>query len=200
MMTTTISHHTLTLTDTPTVAQRRAWWDAMWADVAEQTFVFTDLMPTSLATFLAADLLLTLIAVESSVVAAMWLHDLEREDGRVTAGWIGGWVDPAWRGPVGCAALKLGLAYFQAHGVQHMFSAIHIANRASIAMTVGRSMLGFTRVMRYPGFLPFRGVMTECVISTWRPDDVDRARQTTERRAPQIAAKVAQLCTAPAVV
>src|SRR5262245_39291831 len=74
MMTTTISQHTLTLTDTPTVEHMRAWWDAMWTDVAEQTCVFTDLMPTSLAAFLESDLLLTLITVESSVVAAMWLH------------------------------------------------------------------------------------------------------------------------------
>ena len=65
--------------------------------------------------------------------------------------------------------MKLALQYFQDLGIQHMFSAINVTNRASIAMTMSKSMMGFTQVMRLPAFLPFQGIYTECIISTLHP-------------------------------
>jgi hypothetical protein len=180
----------LTLIETPCFEQLSAWWEDMWQDPTVLQLAFSDLMPRSLSTFLEKDVQIVLVTVEATCATAFWVHDLEREDGRVTAGWIGAWIAPAWRGRIGLAGMHRAIAWFQAQGITHFYSAIHHAHRASIACTINRSMLGFTRVMTAPAFLPFRGTWTDCVISTKYPEDVERARVAVRTRMVQIARQV----------
>ena len=185
--TASITQETLTVTERPTWEQLHVWWDAMWNNPEDIRVAFSDVMPRSLPRFLESDVMLVLLTVGSDCVAGIWLHDLERVHGHVTACLVCGLIAPPWRGVVGCAAAKLALASFQARGVQHIFAAINLANRASIALTVGQSMLGFTRVMRYPGFLPYQGTDTDCLIATWHAEDVARAKGAAARRARHVA-------------
>jgi RimJ/RimL family protein N-acetyltransferase len=183
----TVEHHSLVLIETPTFEQMHAWWEEMWSDPDDLQVAFSDLMPRALPAFLESDVLLVLVCAGSSCVTAVWLHDLEREDGHVTAGWIGGWIAPVFRGSVGVTAVHMALALFQDRGIRHIFSAIHRANRASIALTVGRSMLGFTRVTIAKAFLPYGGTLTDCLISTWQAEDVERAKAAVTARAHHVA-------------
>jgi RimJ/RimL family protein N-acetyltransferase len=180
----------LTLTEIPTPEQTRSWWDEMWTDPEELKVAFSDLMPRSLSDFLANDILLVLVTDGSTCIAAVWLHDLEREWGHVVAGWVGGWVAPAFRGRSGCKAAQMAIDSFQARGIQHIYSAVNVANRASIALNGGRRMLGFTRVMNFPAFLPYGGRLTDCIIFTLHPEDVARARRAAAARVRKLRAAV----------
>lgn len=179
----TVEHDALVLTEPPTFEQLHAWWEDMWSDPGDLQVAFSDLMPPSLPAFLESDVQLILVCAGPACVTAVWLHDLEREHGHVTAGWIGGWIAPTFRGRLGVTAVHMALAVFQDRGIKHIFSAIHRANRASIALTVGRSMLGFTRVTIAKAFLPYGGTLTDCLISTWHPEDVERAKAAVTTRA-----------------
>ena len=173
----------LTLTEKPTLEQMQTWWETMWGDPTDLTYAFSDLMPRTLPAFLEYDVMLALVVHGTGCVAAVWLHDLEREGGQVIAGWVGGWVHPMYRGAWGLKAAQMALASFQAHGVQHIHAAVHVANRASRALIAKRTMLGFTRVMVYPAFLPYANVLADYVIFTMHPQDVCRARRAANRRA-----------------
>jgi RimJ/RimL family protein N-acetyltransferase len=188
----TVDHQSLVLTETPTFEQIHAWWEEMWSTPDDLQVAFSDLMPRALPAFLESDVLLVLVCAGSSCVTAVWLHDLKREHGHVTSGWIGGWIAPVFRGPVGVTAVKMALALFQERGLRHIFSAIHRANRASIALTVGRSMLGFTRVTIAQAFLPYGGTLTDCLISTWKAEDVERAKAAVTTRAHHVARLIAR--------
>jgi hypothetical protein len=48
-------------------------------------------------------------------------------------------------------------------------------------------MLGFTRVTIAKAFLPYGGTLTDCLISTWHPEDVERARAAVTMRAHHVA-------------
>lgn len=183
----TVKHATVTLTDKPTLEQLQTWWQEMWGNPEELQGCFSDLMPRLLATFLESDMILLLISEGSDCVASVWLHDLHRVNRRVQSGWIGGWIAPSWRGPIGVAALQLALQYFHDRGVEHIFSAINVTNRASVAMTMSKSMMGFTRVMRFPAFLPFQGIYADCIISTFHPEDVEYAKTVATERARSLA-------------
>lgn len=182
MLNATVDLPSLTLTTTPTSAQLHAWWDTMWADPKDLRVAFSDLMPRSLLDFLASDILLVLTTAGPYCISAVWLHDLERGQGQVIAGWLGGWVAPAFRGCIGVTAVRMAVTHFQARGIRHLFSAVHVANRASIALNAGRRMLGFTRVMVYHAFLPYAGLLTDCLIFTLHPEDAGRAIRAADRR------------------
>jgi hypothetical protein len=162
------------------------WWHAMHADPAERAVAFSDLMSDDLSTFLAQDIWLALMTDAETCVAAVWLHDLEYAQETVTAGWLGGWVAKPFRGRRGFEALRSGVRCFQRRGVPHIHAAVNVANKPSIMVTESKRALGFTRVMTFPGFLPFQGLCTDCVIFTLHPEDGELARTAAWQRAHRV--------------
>jgi hypothetical protein len=179
MVRATVAHAPVTVIAHPTPAQLHAWWDAMYADPADLETAFSDFSPTTLVEFLRQDLLLVLCQLETQIIAAGWLHDLTRTPhGAVVEGWIGGWVAKPYRRRLGCVSWHLALDYFHTCGVEHIHSAINVANRVSIMFTI-RTM-GFTVVGTVPRFSLFRGVRTDAMILTWQTADRARAWRAAE--------------------
>jgi RimJ/RimL family protein N-acetyltransferase len=182
----TTSSSLFTVHQAPAQDLLQQWWHAMHADPAERAVAFSDLMSNDLSTFLAQDIWLALLADAQTCVAAVWLHDLEYAHKTVSAGWLGAWVAKPFRGRLGFEALRSGVSCFQRRGMPHIYAAVNVANKPSIVATESKRGLGFTRVMIFPGFLPFQGLCTDCAIFTLHPEDAELARAAAWQRAHRV--------------
>ena len=91
----------LAVTESPTIEQLQTWWEAMQND--DLSVAYADSFPATLTDFCCevaqGEKLLLLGLIDSQVAGALWLHDmLHRGDGTVSAGWVGGYFLPSYRG------------------------------------------------------------------------------------------------------
>ncbi len=174
----------VTITATPTVEQLQTWWDAMQRD--DLSVAYNDEFPTSLTDFrlevAQGTKLLLLALVDGQVAGALWLHDMVyRPDGTVSAGWVGGYTLPAYRGPLGSRGWLASKKHWEAQGIRHFFTAAHIANRRSQAF-IARCMR-FHRVDISQQFAFYNGELTDVVFYTANRHDAQLARQCAQARA-----------------
>ena len=174
----------VTVTATPTIEQLQTWWDAMQCD--DLSVAYNDEFPTSLTDFRleveqgTKRLLLALI--DGQVIGATWLHDMVyRPDGSVSAGWVGGYTLPAYRGRLGSHQWLASKQHWEALGIRHFFVAAHIANRRSQAF-IARCMR-FHRVDISQQFAFYNGELTDVVFYTANRHDAQLARQCAQARA-----------------
>jgi RimJ/RimL family protein N-acetyltransferase len=164
--------------------QLQTWWDAMQFD--DLSVAYNDDFPSSLTDFrldvAQGSKLLLLLLVDGQVAGASWLHDMVyRPDGTVSAGWLGGYILPVYRGRLStrlCAVVK---QYWEAQGIRHFFAAAHIANRRSQAF-IARGMQ-FHRVDICEQFSFYNGELTDVVFYTANRHDAELARECAQARA-----------------
>jgi hypothetical protein len=175
---------TLTVTAQPTIEQLQVWWEAMQGD--NLSVAYADSFPSTLTDFrlevAQGEKLLLLCLVADCVAGALWLHDMQhRPDGTVAAGWLGGYFLPSYRGRLAAQLLRTARQRWDAAGIAHLFSAVHISNRLSQAfLTRGAS---FHRVGRFPRFTMFHGQPVDVVIYTQRAEDTRLAWELAAARA-----------------
>jgi hypothetical protein len=188
MATSVLTPHSsiLTATDTPTLGQMMAWWEAMWADPADLQTAFADGFPRELEDFLAllrdTERPFWLFLRNQEPVGAFWLHDLlYDETDSLCGGWLGGHIIQAARRPYGWALCEVILQTLRTAGLAHMFAAVNVHNRRSQAYV--RRGLCFIRVLEYQHFTLFNGQVTDAVIYSWRHDDHELALAEAQKRA-----------------
>ena len=177
----------VTVVADPTQEQLRTWWDAMHDD--DLSVAYNDDFPTTLTDFRLdveqGTKLLALILVDGQVAAASWLHDMVyRDDGTIAAGWVGGYVLPAYRGVLGKNLWHHVKRHWEAEGIEHFFAAAHIANRRS-QVFISRGMR-FHRVGVYPQFSFYDGHLTDVVFYVANQKDAQLARQCAAARAQRL--------------
>jgi hypothetical protein len=186
--TATSAWSTPAVTASPTVEQLQMWWEAMQRD--DLSVAFADAFPATLTDFrlevTQGEKLLLLCLVDGQVAGALWLHDLlHRDDGTVSAGWVGGYFLPSYRGHLAIHLWQAARQHWEAMSIAHLFCAIHIANRCSQAF-VTRG-LRFHRVGRFPDFTLYHGQPMALYIYTLHVEDAALAwRLAVERAARQV--------------
>ena len=109
---------------------------------------------------------------ENDLIAASWLHDLERDhEGHDRIGWLGGYVFPSHRGAEAVHASRLMLNHYHDCGIHHIHTAINIDNRKSQVFMRAKGMMAFTVVCVYPDWTMFNGVFKDAVIMTRHKTD-----------------------------
>jgi hypothetical protein len=146
---------------------------------------YADTFPSTLTEFCRdvaqGDKRLLLCFADTEVAGALWLHDLVRqEEGIVVAGWVGCYFLPDYRGPLVNPMWQLARQYWESVGVEHFFSAVHVANRSSQMIT--RSTR-FHRVGRFPRFMQCQGRPVDVMIYTLHGEDMTLAWQLASARA-----------------
>lgn len=174
----------VTVTDQPASTLLQVWWQAMQRD--DLSVAYADSFPATLRDFChevaQGEKLLLLGLVDGQVAAALWLHDLRyRPDGTVSAGWIGGYFLPPYRGHMAVRLWQAARRFWEAAGIVHFFLAIHVANRLSQAF-VTRGM-GFHRVGRFPHFTFYHGEPADLFIYTLHAEDAGLAWELAKERA-----------------
>ena len=177
---------TLSATDTPTLGQMMAWWEAMWADPTDLQTAFADGFPRELDDFLAllrdTERLFWMYLKDQEPLGAFWLHDLlHDETGGLCGGWLGAHIIQAARGPYGWASCEIIRKTLTTAGLVHVFAAVNVHNRRSQAYT--RRGLRFTHVADYKQFTLFMGQPTDVIIYSWRRDDHLLALTEARKRA-----------------
>jgi hypothetical protein len=147
---------------------------------------FADSFPATLTDFrlevAQGEKLLLVCLVAGQVAGALWLHDLvHRRDGSVSAGWVGGYFLPPYRGPLAVHMWQAARRYWEAMGIGHLFCAVHIANRGSQAF-VTRG-LHFHRVGTFPDFTIYAGQPVALCIYTLHAEDSTLAWELAAQRA-----------------
>src|SRR5947208_16588245 len=91
----------LTITDTPTLGQLQAWWEAMQTDPTRSR-VYTDFMPTEFETFLApvrhGDIRVWMMLVGINIGGVFSLHDGGKDNTGDPYVWLGTYMLPPYRG------------------------------------------------------------------------------------------------------
>src|SRR6266702_4765338 len=172
------------VTETPTTEQLQVWWEAMQRD--NLSVAYADSFPSTLTDFrrevAQGEKLLLLGLVAGQVAGALWLHDvLHRCDGTVSAGWVGCYFLPFYCGRIAVQWSQDARQHWEAAGVAHFFSAVHVANRRSQAF-VTRGMY-FHRVGRFPAFTVYHGQPTDLFIYTLHAEDAALAWELATARA-----------------
>jgi hypothetical protein len=183
-VTATTRRQTLTVTDTPTIRQLHVWWEAMQRD--DLSVAYTDSFPPTLTNFrlgvAQGDKFLLLGLINGQVAGALWLHDLlHRRDGTVSAGWIGGYFLPSYRGRLALYLWQAARQHWEAAGVVHFFSAANVANRRSQALITRGAH--FHRVGRFPDFSVVQGQAADFFIYTLHAEDTALAWELAAARA-----------------
>jgi hypothetical protein len=155
---------------------------------------YADSFPPTLTTFrrevAAGNKKLLLGLVDGQVAAAMWLHDLlHRPDGTVSAGWVGCYFLPPYRGPLALRLSQAAVQHWAAAGIVHLFSAIHVDNRRSRAFITQGTQ--FHRVGRFPDFTLFHGQPVDVFIYTLHAEDAVLAWELAAARAARQLRRVA---------
>jgi hypothetical protein len=155
---------------------------------------YADVFPAALSHFchevIQGEKLLLMCLVDGQVAGALWLHDLlHRQDGTVSAGWAGCYFLPAYRGRLAMQLWQAAHQHWEASGIAHFFTAVHVANRRSQAfITRG---VAFHRVGRFPDFNLYQGQPTAVFVYTLYPEDAALAWElATARAARQMAGVV----------
>lgn len=183
-MTATTGKPTVAVIDRPTIEQLQVWWEAMQSD--DLSVAYADSFPATLTDFrrevAQGEKVLLLGLVDDQVAAAMWLHDLvHRRDGTVSAGWVASYFLPSYRGRLAIQLAQAAIHHWEARGIGHIFSAIHVANRLSQAfITRG---VHFHRVGRFPDFTIFHGQPVDLFIYTLHAEDAALAWDLAAERA-----------------
>jgi hypothetical protein len=165
-------------------------WRSRISVPEEIRYAFADASP-SLDGFIKAlkrrEILCALAQNQSGTfISACWLHDLELDpDGIPRVGWLGGYVFPGHRGAEAVRASNLILDHFEALGVYHIHTAIHIDNRKSQFFIRSQSMMAFTYVCHYPEWTTFSGLFADALIFTRNPRDKMLAWMCTRKLASQ---------------
>jgi hypothetical protein len=157
----------LTVTDSPSLEQLRVWWDAMQQD--DLAVAFADTFPSTLGDFqqdiARGEKRLLLCLSADKVAGALWLHDMVHGDD--------GTVRPAYRGRLVIQGWRAARQFWEATGVRHFFSAVHMANRRCRSLVVQAAR--FRRVGKYPAFLVYDGQPADAFIYTLHPEDTELA-------------------------
>jgi hypothetical protein len=106
---------------------------------------------------------------------------LYRPDGTVSAGWIGCYFLPSYRGRMVIQSWQAARHHWEAAGIAHYFSAIHVANRLSRAVIVRGTR--FHRVGRFPQFTMVHGRPADMFIYTLHAADTALAWELATARA-----------------
>ena len=174
----------LAVIESPTTEQLQVWWEAMHSD--DLSVAYADSFPATLTDFrrevAQGDKVLLLGLVNGQVAGALWLHDLlHRRDGTVSAGWVGCYFLPLYRGRLATQLWQAAHQHWEAAGIAHFFCAIHIANRRSQAfVTRGGS---FRRLGRFRDFTLVHGQSADFFIYTLYPEDAALAWELATARA-----------------
>ena len=176
----------LSATDTPTLGQMMAWWEAMWTDPTDLQTAFADGFPRELEDFLAllrdTERLFWMYLKDQEPLGAFWLHDLlHDETGGLCGGWLGVHIIQAARGPYSWASGEIIRQTLTAAGLTHVFAAVNVDNRRSQAYV--RRGLRFPRVADYKQFTLFKGQPTDVIIYSSRHDDHQLALTEARKRA-----------------
>jgi len=174
----------LAVTDQPTIEQLQVWWEAMQSD--DLSVAYADSFPPTLSDFrlevAQGEKILLLALVDSQVAGALWLHDLwRRRDSTVSAGWVGCYFLSSYRGRLVIHLWQAARQYWEAAGIRHFFSAIHVANRRSQAVITRGTH--FHRVGRFPAFTVFHGQPVDVFIYTLHAEDTVLAWELAAARA-----------------
>jgi hypothetical protein len=147
---------------------------------------YTDSFPTTLTDFrlevAQGEKLLLLCLVNGQVAGALWLHDLvHRHDNTVSAGWIGCYFLPSYRGYPAIRLWQIAFEHWEGTGIGHFFCAVNVANRRSQVFV---AMTGyFHRIGRFPDFACFHGQPADVFIYTLHTEDTGLAWQLARARA-----------------
>lgn len=174
----------LTVTDTPTPEQLQVWWHAMKSD--DLSVAYADDFPDTLTDFCdeisRGEKLLLLCFVHGEIAGAVWMHDLaRRDDGSVAAGWIGCYFLLQYRGHFVAELWPVIRHHWEARGIRHFFSAVHVANRQS--RIVISQCARFRRVGKFPSFMQLDGQPADVFIYTWHAEDTELAWELATARA-----------------
>lgn len=174
----------LTVTDRPTIEQLQVWWETMERD--DLSVAYADSFPPTLTDFRHAvaqgEKILLLCLVDGQVAGALWLHDmLHRRDGTVSAGWIGCYFLPSYRGHLAIHLWQAARQHWEAAGIEHFFCAVHITNRLSQAFVTRGAH--FYRVGRFPDFAFLHGQPADFFIYTMHAGDTALAWKLAAARA-----------------
>jgi len=147
---------------------------------------YADSFPPTLTSFrlevTQGQKMLLLCLVDEQVAGAIWLHDLlHRPEGTVSAGWIGCYFLSYYRGRLAIHLWQIARQHWEATGIAHFFTAVHVANRLSQAF-ITRGAL-FHRVGRFPAFTFFHGQPTDVFIYTLHAEDTALAWELAAARA-----------------
>jgi RimJ/RimL family protein N-acetyltransferase len=176
----------LTLTDTPTLGQVQAWWEAMQNDPTRY-LVYTDFMPTEFEEFLGpvrhGDIQIYMMLIGTEVGGAFYLHDRGTDDIGEAYTWLGVYILPPYRGPYATRAWRLVKQACEREGLHRIFAAIRAQNRAARCF-ISRAM-GFTRLGSYTDWSYFEGHLDHVCLYTMRQQDQNLAWVLAEQRAQQ---------------
>jgi RimJ/RimL family protein N-acetyltransferase len=176
----------LTLTDTPTLGQVQAWWEAMQNDPTRY-LVYTDFMPTEFEEFLApvqhGDIQLHMMLAGREVGGAFYLHDSGTDDTGAAYAWLGVYILPPYRGQCAARAWRLVRRACEREGLHRIFAAIRAQNRPAQCF-ITRTM-GFTRLGSYTDWSYFEGHLDRVCLYTLRQQDQSLAWVLAEQRAQQ---------------
>ena len=174
----------LAVTESPTIEQLQVWWEAMQSD--DLSVAYADSFPATLTDFrrevAQGEKLWLLCFVDGQVAGAVWMHDLlHRRDGTVSAGWLGCYFLPSYRGHVAIQLWQAARQHWEAASVAHFFTATNVANRSSQAFITRGAY--FHRVGRFPDFTLFQGQPADVFIYTLHAEDTALAWELATARA-----------------
>jgi len=174
----------LAVTESPTIEELRVWWEAMQGD--DLRVAYADSFPPTLSHFrrevAQGEKMLLLGRVDGQVAGAVWLHDLlHRHHCSASAGWIGCYFLPPYRGHVALQLWQAARQCWEDAGTTHFFTAVHVANRRSQAFITRGAC--FHRVGRFPDFTLFHGQPVDVLIYTLHAQDTALAWELATARA-----------------
>jgi len=176
----------LTITDTPTLGQLQAWWEAMQNDPTRR-LVYTDFMPTEFEEFLApvqhGDIQVWMMCVGTDVAGAFYLHDSGTDDTGAAYAWLGVYILPPYRGRCASQAWRLVQRACGRKGLHRIFAAIRGQNRPAQRFITHE--MGFTRLGSYVDWSYFGGRLDRVCLYTLRRQDQSLAWVLAEQRAQQ---------------
>ncbi len=174
----------LAVTNTPRPSQMHEWWQAMNED--DLSLAYADSFPRTLTDFRdeieRGEKQLLICLVDGKVAGALWLHDLILDpDGTVSAGWIGCYFLPPYRGKFVAQLWKAARRHWETNGVRHFFSAIHVANRRSRILVAQSAR--FHPVGKFPRFMQSLGQPVDVFIYSLHAEDKKLAMKLAAARA-----------------
>lgn len=164
----------------PTLAQHAAWWHDLVRDPLVPE-VFTDMMPTSLAAFLAPDHIKATVLLddETTVLGAFWLHDYGFWAGHPYT-WCGVYIRPQYRHSLSAALGRAMRRCCRHYGYRTIFVACRQANVA--AQRFAERAFGLRPLGVYPRWAPFEGQLDDVMLFTARREDAALCWQVAEER------------------
>ena len=171
---------TLSVTDTPTPAQMRVWWNALQADPSRDQ-AYTHKMPQDITTFLQEAPMVSVLLDKAQVCGAYWFHDVGTTPEGLRYGWGGAYLVPACRSQHSAAIGQAFVEIAARRGILVWCIATRADNLA--AQRFGERYMGLHRVGVYPAWAPFGGQWRDVVLYVKRPQDATRCWELAAQRA-----------------